>query len=429
MKNGQNKLIKYCLNIATSGKYFRHREFATSDYLIRYVLMNIFTILGFILLVIYTIYNLHRQMYTVAFACAIMGLIGLSTFFLARTKVKPFIPSFIIMSFYCLFCGWITWIHQSQGVNFLFIYVYPLVAIMLLGMRCGVTLSLVLLAIVSAEMFIPGFSNYEYHIKVSTRMLAAYVLVLSAMIVIEITRRAKDALIKKQRQELENFNTNLQSLVEERTQNVLSLQTILFKTMAEMMEYRDHITGGHIERTKNGAKILLEEMKASGIYMEEIKSLDIDLVLQSCQLHDIGKIAISDSILKKTGKLDKDEFDEMKKHTEYGKKIIGKIQLSTKDNYFLKYAKIFATSHHEKWDGTGYPYGLAKNEIPLLGRVMTIADVYDALTSIRPYKNAFSHDEAVQIITENSGKQFDPTLVIVFIKTAERFRELSDSYK
>jgi len=228
--------------------------------------------------------------------------------------------------------------------------------------------------------------------------------------------------LEKQAAKLKNFNENLQKMVEEKTHNILELEDTLLKTMAEMVEYRDDITGGHIERTKHSVKILLEEIKNNYPDDEEIENIDINLVLQSCQLHDVGKISIEDSILKKPGKLSDEEFEKMKKHTVFGKQIIEKIESLTKENDFLKYAKIFAYSHHEKWDGNGYPCGLKGNEIPLLGRIMAIADVYDALTSIRPYKNAFTHEEAVRIISEGKGKQFDPAMVDIFVNAAEQFR-------
>jgi putative two-component system response regulator len=147
-------------------------------------------------------------------------------------------------------------------------------------------------------------------------------------------------------------------------------------------------------------------------------------LLQSSQLHDVGKITISDQILRKPGKLDDREFEEMKTHVVSGEEIIKKIASMTKENDFLKYAEIFAASHHEKWDGTGYPRRLKGSEIPLLGRIMAIADVYDALISERPYKKAFAREEAARIIIEGSGTQFDPILVELFIDTADQFKEL-----
>jgi len=229
-------------------------------------------------------------------------------------------------------------------------------------------------------------------------------------------------LVEAQQKELQYFNENLQKMVEEKTQNVIELQNALLKTIAELVECRDDITGGHIERTQRGIDILLEGIERSGVYMEETKGWNKDLLLQSCQLHDVGKISISDSILKKPGKLTEEEFNEMKKHAAFGEQIIEKIEALTKESDFLDYAKIFAASHHEKWDGTGYPRGLKDSKIPLLGRIMAIADVYDALTSARPYKEAFSHEEAVRIITESSGTQFDPALVDIFILVAEQFK-------
>jgi putative two-component system response regulator len=229
-------------------------------------------------------------------------------------------------------------------------------------------------------------------------------------------------LLEGQKKELQYFNENLQKMVEEKTESILNMQNALLKTMAELVEYRDDITGGHIERTQRGIKILLEEIGKGGIYREETKGWDVDLLLQSSQLHDVGKISISDSILKKPGKLTDEEFIEMKKHACFGEQIIEKIETLTKESKFLNYAKIFAASHHERWDGKGYPRGLKGNEIPLLGRIMAVADVYDALTSVRPYKKAFSHEEAVRIITEGKGTQFDPQLVEVFTRAAEQLK-------
>jgi putative two-component system response regulator len=234
-------------------------------------------------------------------------------------------------------------------------------------------------------------------------------------------------LVEGQRKELQYYNKNLQEMVKEKTQGILDMQNALLKTMAELVECRDDITGGHIERTQQGIKILLEEIEKSGVYNEETEGWDVDLLLQSSQLHDVGKISISDSILKKPGKLTEEEFTEMKKHASFGEQIIEKIETLTKESDFLKYAKIFAASHHEKWNGTGYPRGLKGNDIPLLGRIMAIADVYDALTSVRPYKKAFPHEESVRIIVESSGTQFDPALVDVFVKNAEKFKTIPTS--
>ncbi|MCL2067043.1 MAG: ATP-binding protein [Treponema sp.] len=204
MNNG-NKLKSFIINTAASGHYEEEADLGVSDYLIRYVLLNFIAIAGSIVLAAYTVYNLRRGMYTVAGACASMAVICIAAFILARSKVKEIIPAAITMACYGLLCIWIIWIRQSEGANFLFIYLYPLLTIMLLGMRWGVVMSAVLMVIVSAEMFIPGLSNYNYHIKVSSRMLVTYFLVLTTMIVIETTRKAKDRLIETQTRQMQEL--------------------------------------------------------------------------------------------------------------------------------------------------------------------------------------------------------------------------------
>jgi putative two-component system response regulator len=158
-----------------------------------------------------------------------------------------------------------------------------------------------------------------------------------------------------------------------------------------------------------------------GLYREQTQDWDIELMLQSSQLHDVGKIAIADSILNKPGRLTPEEFEEIKRHSAIGVQIIERIEANTSESEFLKYAKVFAGTHQEKWDGTGYPMGLAGEDIPLQGRLMAIADVYDALVSDRPYKKAFTHEEAVRIILEGKGTHFDPVLVDVFEQVADQF--------
>jgi putative two-component system response regulator len=230
-------------------------------------------------------------------------------------------------------------------------------------------------------------------------------------------------LVESQKKELQNINENLQHLVDQKTEAVLELQAAVLKTMANLVECRDDVTGGHVERTERFLYLLVEEMLRQGVYQEELKSWDIKLFLQSAQLHDVGKIAIRDHILMKPAPLTKEEFEEMKKHTTFGEMVIEKIQRNARKSVFLTHAKIMAGTHHEKWDGTGYPRGIGGADIPLQGRLMALVDVYDALISERPYKKAFSPEQAVQIITEGSGVQFDPALIPPFIAAAARFHQ------
>ncbi|MDR1108043.1 MAG: response regulator [Spirochaetaceae bacterium] len=222
-------------------------------------------------------------------------------------------------------------------------------------------------------------------------------------------------ILKAQKWELRNFNANLQQMVDKKTRTVLELQDAILKTVADLVESRDDITGGHIERTQRGVGLLVDALRDHPVYGREVAEWDVKLLLRSSQLHDVGKIAISDRILQKNGCLTPEEFEEMKKHTTFGVRIIEKIETNTSASDFLTHAKVFAGTHHEKWDGSGYPRGLKGEEIPLQGRLMALADVYDALVSERPYKKPFSHKEAVKIIRAGKEKQFDPVITDIFI--------------
>jgi len=229
-------------------------------------------------------------------------------------------------------------------------------------------------------------------------------------------------LVESQRQELKNYNDRLQEMVTAKTKSVVKLQDAILKNMVELVERRDYTTGGHIERTTRYLGILLNAMKKNGLQKEAISSWDLDLVLQSARLHDVGKIAIKDSVLQKAGSLTKEEFDEIKKHTTVGEEVIEKIKKNSEEQAFLEHAGIFAATHHEKWDGSGYPRGLKGDDIPLQGRLLAIADVYDALVSDRPYKKAFTHEEAVKIIADGKGKHFDPVLTDLFLSVSDEFK-------
>jgi len=231
-------------------------------------------------------------------------------------------------------------------------------------------------------------------------------------------------LFERQKKELQKHNLRLECEVDRKTRTVLELQNTVLKTVAELVECRDNVTGGHIERTQHYLRLLIDFMLEHEVYYEEISSWDVGLLVMSSQLHDVGKISIKDNILMKPGRLTDEEFQEMKRHTAYGVDIIRRIEENTSESAFLYYARILAGSHHERWDGNGYPNGLSGSDIPLQGRLMAIIDVYDALTNDRPYKKAFTHEQAVDIIKEGMGTQFDPAVCKVFLTHENSFRHI-----
>jgi putative two-component system response regulator len=226
-------------------------------------------------------------------------------------------------------------------------------------------------------------------------------------------------LIESQKRKLKNFNENLQEMVAAKTEKVVRLQKSILKTVSTLVEYRDTSTGSHIERTERYLEILATDVMNEEKYKKFTEGWDINLILQSSLLHDVGKIAISDSILLKPGPLDAKEFAEMKKHVQYGLEFVEKMKEIDDEEDFTEYARIMIGYHHEKWDGTGYPHKLKGEDIPLLGRMMAIADVYDAVTSERPYKKTVPHKEAMDIIRDGRGSHFDPSLVDLFMKKTE----------
>ncbi|MDR2669772.1 MAG: response regulator, partial [Desulfovibrio sp.] len=238
-------------------------------------------------------------------------------------------------------------------------------------------------------------------------------------------RVALHLLLENQKRELLNYNENLQDMVEAKTKTIVKLQNKILAAMAEMVESRDGSTGVHITNTQRYLRIFLNEIINAGIRPEQSSGWDVELLVQSSQLHDVGKIGISDDILKKPGRLSREEFTEMQQHVLVGVGFLERLEDGEEDSRFLQYAKTFTAFHHEKWDGSGYPYGFAGEEIPLLGRIMAIVDEYDALTSDRPYKKALSHEDAVKIILAGMGTNFDPSLAEVFVKAAQSFAQTS----
>ena len=239
-----------------------------------------------------------------------------------------------------------------------------------------------------------------------------------------LKRIAVHLLLEEQKRELVKFNTSLKEMVDEKTHAVVDLQNAILQVIADMSDFRDDGLREHVSRTKTFLNIMVNAAASEEKFANYTKGWDIDLLLQASQLHDVGKLGVNESILMKSTSLTQKEFDEIKKHTQVCDRIISRVRTTTSQQKFLELARMFATTHHERWDGTGYPNGLKEEEIPFESRLMAIADVYDTLVQNRPYRTAYTHEEAVAIIKNESGSHFDPKLVELFARHADKFGEI-----
>lgn len=233
--------------------------------------------------------------------------------------------------------------------------------------------------------------------------------------------------MKKVEDELEKYSQHLEQLVEEKVEEISASQMATIYALIKLSESRDDDTGAHIERTAGFCRLLAEKARLISKYAEEVSDTFIQTIYKASPLHDIGKVGIPDSILMKPGKLTDDEFAIMKTHVQIGYDTLAKVGKQYDRNEFLKMGMDIALCHHEKWNGSGYNKGLIGDKIPISARIMAISDVYDALRSKRVYKEAFSHEKSIEIISLNKGSHFDPVLVEVFIRNQEEFRSLYDS--
>jgi putative two-component system response regulator len=228
---------------------------------------------------------------------------------------------------------------------------------------------------------------------------------------------------------LEDKNAFLMSEVERRTHEVQVIQDVTIMAMASLAETRDNETGNHIRRTQNYVRLLAKKLQSHPKFSAHLTDETIEMLYKSAPLHDIGKVGIPDRILLKPGKLTPEEFEAMKAHTILGRNAIAVAEkLLDTPSSFLHLAREIAHYHQEKWDGSGYPEGLAGDRIPVSARLMALADVYDALISRRVYKPPFPHSKAIEIIREGRGRHFDPDMVDAFLQIADEFLAIAGRY-
>ena len=236
--------------------------------------------------------------------------------------------------------------------------------------------------------------------------------------------------------ELKILRDNLEEMVVQKTEEVIKkteeaarILDNALQGLANVIEDRDMESGDHVKRTQLYVEILAKYLIYYGSsYAWELANLQPDIIVKSMALHDIGKISIPDNILKKPGRFEPEEYEIMKTHTIAGKKIIGNLG-DVKSSLYLRHCEDICYSHHERWDGNGYPRGLKGTEIPLTARLASIADVYDALVCARVYKTAMPYSEAIKIMVEGKGTQFDPLLIDTLIDIQDEFEKIATQYK
>ncbi len=242
---------------------------------------------------------------------------------------------------------------------------------------------------------------------------------------IERHSRELEDIVKEQTSALRQYADELETLIREQTEEIIMTRDLTLFAMAKLTDSRDPETGLHLERIRFYCDILADELSHNGPYIEQINPQFRDDLYRSSPMHDIGKIGIPDAILLKPGRLSDREFDLMKQHTIIGAEALGKVQEHTRSGRAFSMAIEIARSHHERFDGSGYPDGLIGLDIPLSARIVALADVYDALTSSRVYKDAFSHDVAKTMIEQESEGHFDPVISQSFLRRVDDFRKVS----
>jgi len=229
--------------------------------------------------------------------------------------------------------------------------------------------------------------------------------------------------------ELKNYSDNLEIMVAKKTADATKTLDNALQGLANVIEHRDLESGEHVKRTQLYVEALIEYLISTDVeYNDVLRKLEPDMIVKAMALHDVGKIAIPDRILLKPGKLDPEEYDIMKTHTTHGKEIIGELG-DVNSSLYLKHCEDICYNHHERWDGKGYPRGLSGTNIPLAARLAALSDVYDALVCARVYKAAMSYDEALKIISEGRGTQFDPILTDALMQVQSLFRDIAQKYK
>lgn len=372
-------------------------------------------------------------------AYVVCGIVALIFSYLIRKvsekhyliKMLPVILAVFILCNLCIFTYYVldlpfsaTILYMSIAIVAVIWFTFPPVTVLIIEIlvMCMIEkriydewglLGLSDMIVISMLLLILSLSKWRSikHDLIRQEMLAAHKEVLES----EVDRKSEE--IQNQSYELQKQHEKL-----------IALQNNTIISLSNLVENRDSDTGEHVRRTSAYVRLLARKAQSSGFYQDILNDEYIDLLTRAAPMHDIGKIVVSDLILKKPGKLTEEEFEQIKRHTTEGGRIVREVLGDGEDKKYITIATDVATSHHERWDGKGYPYRLSRDEIPLSARIMAVADVFDALVSPRCYKEPFSVSKAFEIIKEESGSHFDPVLAELFTNMQDDVVAVMDRY-
>jgi HD-GYP domain-containing protein (c-di-GMP phosphodiesterase class II) len=386
------------------------------------------------------IHNEPANFYRLQLCLPILG-VGIACSFtpFARRHWQYIMAGFIVVVAFSLF--WVLLVIDHQGgpglkswvgiLNFIFLEFYCFV---ILGVRFNYAFVSGMLLLLSFElaMLLDLEADWRMFPYWSYQVVTSFLLAVGIGWWREFVLRkdfSTQTTLKAAKDSLKNRNGLLESEVRRRTRELLANQDAAILMLASIVETRDSETGNHVRRTQHYVRALAKQLQSHPDFADYLTDNQIDILFKSAPLHDIGKVGIPDRILLKPGRLEPEEFEIMKTHTTLGYKAIEDAQkrLGMKVG-FLACVQEIALSHHEKWDGSGYPEKLAGHAIPISARLMALADVYDALISHRVYKQAMSHTQATATIIEGRGSHFDPDVADAFAAIADEFELITDRY-
>lgn len=409
------------------------------------------TTFGFLTMFRHTIHGTYREEFLRIYYAIFMALdiVSFVSSFIAKQKkvksifVKQLVVNAIVVGYVLLFSISIFFSTENILVYFIFFTLIVLLSELFLDLNIYVYLGIIISGLICLSMKISmlkilmNILNIYFYgaVILFVCLFKQYVTVRNLRQEQQITQQSKllatqNEELERQKSQLMNHKELLEAEVLEQTESIrkrdeklIEMQNSVIIALSDLIESRDEETGNHISRTSMYVSMLTQKALKMQLYTDTIDEKFLENIIKAAPLHDMGKIVVSDMLLKKPGKLTEEEFRIMQRHTVEGGRIVKEILSDIEDTDYIQMASEIALYHHEKFDGTGYPYNLKGYEIPVSARIMALADVFDALVSKRCYKPPFSLDESMDIIKAGSGRHFDPFLAEAFISLKDEIAE------